>query len=58
MSPGTKPPLPVFADQIIGSMVISYRANAALLKAMRQFVQGCGALRADERAFRGTYATP
>jgi AcrR family transcriptional regulator len=33
-------PLPVFADQIIGSMVISYRANAALLKAMRQFVQG------------------
>lgn len=32
-------PLPVFADQIIGSMVISYRANAALLKAMRQFVQ-------------------
>ena len=33
-------PLPVFADQFIGSMVISYRANAALLKAMRQFVQG------------------
>ena len=33
-------PLPVFADQIVGSMVISYRANAALLKAMRQFVQG------------------
>jgi AcrR family transcriptional regulator len=33
-------PLPVFADQIIGSMVISYRANAALLRAMRQFVQG------------------
>jgi len=33
-------PLPVFADQIIGSMVISYRANAALLNAMRQFVQG------------------
>lgn len=33
-------PLPVFADQVIGSMVISYRANAALLKAMRQFVQG------------------
>jgi AcrR family transcriptional regulator len=32
-------PLPVFADQIIGSMVISYRANAALLRAMRQFVQ-------------------
>src|SRR5215469_5195853 len=33
-------PLPVFADQLIGSMVISYRANAALLRAMRQFVQG------------------
>ena len=33
-------PLPVFADQLIGAMVISYRANAALLRAMRQFVQG------------------
>lgn len=33
-------PLPVFTDQIVGSMVVSYRANAALLKAMRQFVQG------------------
>jgi len=32
-------PLAVFADQVIGSMVISYRANAALLRAMRQFVQ-------------------
>src|SRR5215831_17752531 len=32
-------PLPVFADQLIGSMVISYRANAALLRAMRHFVQ-------------------
>jgi AcrR family transcriptional regulator len=32
-------PLAVFADQLIGSMVISYRANAALLRAMRQFVQ-------------------
>ena len=32
-------PLPVFADQLIGSIVISYRANAALLRAMRQFVQ-------------------
>ena len=31
-------PLPVFVDQVIGSMVISYRANAALLNAMRQFV--------------------
>jgi AcrR family transcriptional regulator len=33
-------PLPVFADQVIGAMVVSYRANAALLKAIRQFVQG------------------
>jgi AcrR family transcriptional regulator len=33
-------PLPVFTEQIVGSMVISYRANAALLRAMRQFVQG------------------
>jgi len=33
-------PLPVFTDQLIGSMVISYRANAALLNAMRQFVLG------------------
>jgi AcrR family transcriptional regulator len=33
-------PLPVFADQLIGSMVISYRANAALLNAIRQFVMG------------------
>jgi AcrR family transcriptional regulator len=32
-------PLPVFADQVIGAMVVSYRANAALLKAIRQFVQ-------------------
>ena len=33
-------PLPVFADQVIGQMVVSYRANAALLRAMRQFVLG------------------
>jgi AcrR family transcriptional regulator len=32
-------PLPVFADQVIGGMVLSYRVNAALLRAMRQFVQ-------------------
>ena len=31
-------PLPVFAEQLIGGMVISYRANAALLRAMRTFV--------------------
>ena len=33
-------PLAVFAEQVIGSMVISYRANASLLRAMRIFVQG------------------
>jgi AcrR family transcriptional regulator len=32
-------PLPVFAEQVVGSMVISYRANAALLRAMRMFAQ-------------------
>src|SRR5215813_5886937 len=32
-------PLPVFAEQVIGGFVISYRANAALLRAMRTFVQ-------------------
>ena len=32
-------PLAVFAESLIGNMVISYRANAALLRAMRQFVQ-------------------
>jgi AcrR family transcriptional regulator len=31
-------PLPVFAEQVIGSMVLSYRINAALLRAMRTFV--------------------
>ena len=33
-------PLPVFAEQVIGGMVLTYRVNAALLRAMRQFVQG------------------
>ena len=33
-------PLPVFAEQVIGGMVLSYRVNAALLRAMRTFVQG------------------
>jgi AcrR family transcriptional regulator len=32
-------PLPVFAEQVIGGMVLSYRVNAALLRAMRTFVQ-------------------
>ncbi len=33
-------PLHVFADQIINSFVIGYRARAPLIRAMRQFVQG------------------
>ena len=33
-------PLPVFAEQVIGGMVITYRMNAPLLRAMHQFVQG------------------
>lgn len=32
-------PLHVFTEQVIGSMVVSYRANAPLLRAMRQFGQ-------------------
>jgi AcrR family transcriptional regulator len=32
-------PLPLFAEQVIGGMVLSYRVNAALLRAMRQFAQ-------------------
>jgi AcrR family transcriptional regulator len=32
-------PLPLFAEQVIGGMVLSYRANAALLRAMRMFAQ-------------------
>jgi len=33
-------PLRVFADQIINSIVVGYRARAPLIRAMRQFVQG------------------
>jgi AcrR family transcriptional regulator len=33
-------PLPVFAEQLINNMLISYRANAGLLRALRQFAQG------------------
>jgi AcrR family transcriptional regulator len=32
-------PLALFAEQVIGGMVIAYRANAALLRAIRTFVQ-------------------
>lgn len=33
-------PLPVFAEQVIGNMVLGYRTSAALLRAMRTFVNG------------------
>jgi AcrR family transcriptional regulator len=33
-------PLPVFAEQLINNMLVSYRANAGLLRAIRQFAQG------------------
>jgi AcrR family transcriptional regulator len=33
-------PLAVFAEQLISSMLVSYRGNAALLRALRQFAQG------------------
>jgi AcrR family transcriptional regulator len=33
-------PLPVFAEQLVNNMLVSYRANARLLRALRQFVQG------------------
>jgi AcrR family transcriptional regulator len=32
-------PLPVFAEQLINNMLISYRASAGLLRGIRQFVQ-------------------
>jgi AcrR family transcriptional regulator len=33
-------PLAVFAEQLIANMLVSYRANARLLRALRQFAQG------------------
>jgi len=35
----SKIPLPLLADQLIKSMLISYRASAGLLRGIRQFVQ-------------------
>ncbi len=32
-------PLPLFAEQVIGGMVLMYRMNAALLRALRTFAQ-------------------
>src|SRR5947208_15622919 len=33
-------PLAVFAEQLVSSMLVSYRANAGQLRALRQFSQG------------------
>ena len=33
-------PLAVFAEQLVSSMLVGYRANAGLLRALRQFSQG------------------
>jgi AcrR family transcriptional regulator len=33
-------PLAVFAEQFINNMLVSYRANAGLMRALRQFAQG------------------
>ncbi len=33
-------PLAVFAEQVVSNMLIGYRANAGLLRALRQFSQG------------------
>jgi len=33
-------PLAVFAEQLINNMLVSYRANAGLLRAIRKFAQG------------------
>jgi AcrR family transcriptional regulator len=51
-------PLPVFAEQVVGGMVLSYRVNAALLRAMRTFVQSRAsspfykkAMKAESRSF-------
>ena len=35
-----KIPLPVVTEQVITGMVVTYREKAALLRAMKQFVQG------------------
>src|SRR5262245_10068775 len=35
-----KIPLDVFAEQIVGSLLVTYRANARLLRALRHFCQG------------------
>lgn len=45
-------PLRVFADQIINSIVVVYRARAPLLRALRQFVRGRGQTAFGKKASR------
>ncbi|MGE5322731.1 MAG: TetR/AcrR family transcriptional regulator [Actinomycetota bacterium] len=45
-------PLRVFADQIINSVVVGYRARAPLLRALRQFVRGRGKTPFGKKASR------
>ncbi|HET9182827.1 MAG TPA: helix-turn-helix domain-containing protein [Candidatus Angelobacter sp.] len=45
-------PLRVFADQIINSIVVGYRARASLLRALRQFVRGRGKTPFGKKASR------
>lgn len=45
-------PLRVFAEQIINSIVVGYRARAALLRALRQFLRGRGKTPFGKKASR------
>lgn len=43
-------PLPLFAEQVVGSMVLSYRVNAGLLRGMRTFVHNRAASGFNKKA--------
>src|SRR5512146_200514 len=45
-------PLRVFAEQIVNSVVVGYRARAPLLRALRQFVRGRGKTPFGKKASR------
>jgi AcrR family transcriptional regulator len=45
-------PLAVFAEQLINSLIVSYRANAGLMRAMRQFARSSGNEEFKKRAAR------
>ena len=49
-------PLPVLVDQLIDSMLVSYRANAGLLRALRQFAQSRRASRFSRRCAKSRCA--